>query len=332
MRAFGKCIRASQGSQGRAGRPRFLIEIAPKQSSIANLASERKFTGFTSSLYRDLGVKLFHILSKWSTATLQHGPFRTSFCIIWYCRRWRNCFWVFANMRMRAHLRKLFICQKSLNTNLTFLQASVSHFPVWICRSEAFWLSLQVHLNRFVQMISFSIIMEFLKISGRAFFVARRDSRNHFLTEFLWLCSKAISLNGFLRVRSEHLEMLELTQNEFPKCQFLTPCQNRCRRPAYLVASKESDCLFSPKGPPKSNWFRKRVGTWDMASQPRWSGWHFAFKVTRTTGENNWRRDKVIWSMGWRDCVMFRRLPEGLTRCQTCRYALCTTKKKSWVW
>ena len=141
---------------------------------------------------------------------------------------------------MRAHLRKLFICQKSLSTNLTFLRASVSHFPVWICRSEAFWLSLQVHLNRFVQMISFLVIMKFLKISEHAFFVARRDSRNHFPAEFLWLCSKAISLNGFLRVCPEHLKMLELTQNKFPKCQFFAPCQNRCRRPAYLVASKES--------------------------------------------------------------------------------------------
>ena len=110
----------------------------------------------------------------------------------------------------------------------------------------------------------------------------------------VWMGSCAFALSIW--------KLLELAQNEFLKCRFFAPCQNRCRRPAYLVASKESDCLFSPKGPPKSNWFRKRVGTWDMASQPRWSGWHFAFKVTRTTGENNWRRDKVIWSMGWRDC------------------------------
>ena len=73
----GACVWEMHPSQprqsGPTGRPRFLIEIAPKQSSIANLASERKFTGFTSSLYRDLGVKLFHILSKWSTATLQYA-------------------------------------------------------------------------------------------------------------------------------------------------------------------------------------------------------------------------------------------------------------------
>ena len=73
----GACVWEMHPSQprqsGPTGRPRFLMEIAPKQISITNLLSERKSTGFTSPLYRDLGVKLFHILSKWSTATLQYA-------------------------------------------------------------------------------------------------------------------------------------------------------------------------------------------------------------------------------------------------------------------
>ena len=87
--------------------------------------------------------------------------------------------WRLANTRTSIHMRKLFICWKSLSAVSAWWEAKPLHFIMWVCQSESFWLSLQACASRVLN-ISAKKLRNFQNCNCLEYFCANIDADSWF--------------------------------------------------------------------------------------------------------------------------------------------------------